>query len=110
MLKLQKKHITTGGETLKFSPLIVKGGTSLQEKTGAWRFFRPIIDEDSCTGCGRCYLFCPDSAVKITVIETKVARGRKRLLFEFDYDYCKGCGICAEECPSGAISMIPEEK
>lgn len=91
---------------MKVSPLIVYGGTSVQEKTGYWRFFRPILSEEKCTGCGRCYLLCPDSAVMLLEVSGK----KRKFLPEFNYDYCKGCGICAEVCPVGAISMTPEKK
>jgi len=79
--------------------LTVRGGTSLSEKTGDWRFFRPILKTEVCTGCGLCYLLCPDSAAHSV--------GKK---FAINYTYCKGCGICAEECPANAIEMILEEK
>ena len=52
----------------------------------------------TCTVCGNCWLFCPDSSVIPVDGE-----------FQFDYDYCKGCGICAEECPRAAIFIKEEE-
>jgi 2-oxoacid:acceptor oxidoreductase delta subunit (pyruvate/2-ketoisovalerate family) len=52
----------------------------------------------TCTICGNCWLFCPDSSVMKVDGE-----------FQFNYDYCKGCGICAEECPRGAIYIKEEE-
>ncbi|MCD6137385.1 MAG: FAD-dependent oxidoreductase [Deltaproteobacteria bacterium] len=50
----------------------------------------------SCTGCGNCYLFCPDLCVK----NAPDGNG-----YTVDMDYCKGCGICVQECPRGAIKM-----
>ncbi len=52
----------------------------------------------TCTLCGNCWLFCPDSSV--IKVEGE---------FQFNYDYCKGCGICAEECPRAAIFIKEEE-
>lgn len=78
---------------------VVEPGTSRKNKTGDWRFFRPILDIDVCNGCGICYMLCPDSSI--------IREGKK---YRIDYDYCKGCGICAEECPKEAIKMILEEK
>jgi NADPH-dependent glutamate synthase beta subunit-like oxidoreductase len=52
----------------------------------------------TCTICGNCWLFCPDSSVMKVDGE-----------FQFNYDYCKGCGICAVECPRGAIYIKEEE-
>ncbi|KXA99528.1 pyruvate synthase [candidate division MSBL1 archaeon SCGC-AAA261G05] len=79
---------------------VAKPSTTLVNKTGSWRAFRPVIDHDKCIGCGTCEKFCPDMSVK------EVEDGK----FEIDLDYCKGCGICAVECPVDAIQMVKEEK
>jgi pyruvate ferredoxin oxidoreductase delta subunit len=78
---------------------VVKGGTSLNYKTGSWRDQRPILDLEKCTTCGQCESVCPDSAIHV------IAK-----VYVIDYDYCKGCGLCAYECPAEAITMIREEK
>jgi pyruvate ferredoxin oxidoreductase delta subunit len=85
---------------MKITPgAVVKGGTSLNYKTGSWRDQRPEIDQEVCTQCGICREVCPDDAVR--------QRGDN---FEIDYDFCKGCGICAHECPAEAIRIQNEEK
>jgi pyruvate ferredoxin oxidoreductase delta subunit len=78
---------------------VVKGGTSLEYKTGSWRDQRPLIHVESCKACGICVDVCPDSAV---YVEDKQ--------YYIDYNYCKGCGLCAYECPTEAIRMEQEEK
>jgi len=78
---------------------VVKGGTSLNYKTGNWRDQRPVIDQELCTRCGICKDVCPDDCVKVTDNQ-----------YEIDYDFCKGCGICAHECTADAIKLVPEEK
>jgi len=50
----------------------------------------------SCTECGNCYIFCPDSAIR----RDPVGYG-----YIPDMDYCKGCGICVNECPRGAMKL-----
>jgi 2-oxoacid:acceptor oxidoreductase delta subunit (pyruvate/2-ketoisovalerate family) len=65
--------------------------------TGDWRTYRPVITLEKCTGCGQCYLYCPEGVVSET------ATGSTK--FQIDYIYCKGCGICAKVCPAGAIDM-----
>lgn len=79
---------------------VVEPCTTLINKTGSWREFKPVIDHDKCIACGTCEKFCPDMAVK------EVEEDR----FEVDLDYCKGCEICAEECPVDAIEMVKEAK
>ncbi|MFW6385125.1 MAG: 4Fe-4S binding protein [Halodesulfurarchaeum sp.] len=79
---------------------VAEPNTTLVNETGSWRESKPVIDQDACTGCGICEIFCPDMAAKEVGERT----------FAIDYDYCKGCAICAEECPVDAIEMIPEGK
>ena len=86
---------------MKITPgAVVKGGTSLNYKTGNWRDQRPVVDQELCKKCNVCKDVCPDDAVKVLAEDQ----------YEIDYDFCKGCGICAHECPADAIKMIPEEK
>lgn len=66
--------------------------------TGDWRTKRPVLDQEKCIKCGRCFLYCPVNAVK-----------KDADRFDICYDYCKGCGICAHECPKDAIEMTAEE-
>ena len=75
-------------------------GNSVEYNTGDWRTDRPIWDKDKCISCLICWMFCPDSSIKVE--DGKVVG--------IDYDHCKGCGICAEECPPKvhAIEMKPE--
>jgi pyruvate ferredoxin oxidoreductase delta subunit len=74
-------------------------GKARDNKTGSWRVFMPVVEQDKCTLCGTCVLACPETAIN-----------EKDGQILFDLDYCKGCGVCANECPSQAISMIQEEK
>ena len=70
-----------------------------QPHTGGWRTgLRPDVDLSKCINCLLCWLYCPDSAVKL---DGTAFDG-------FDYDLCKGCEICAGVCPVEAIEMVPE--
>jgi MinD superfamily P-loop ATPase len=56
----------------------------------------PKIDEDKCTGCGRCGEVCEFHAI--------VVLGGKPLVFP---ELCHGCSSCTLECSEKAISEIP---
>ena len=74
-------------------------GDHLVSINAGWRTFRPVIDNEKCVYCLRCFLVCPDGAID-----------KSNKILEIDYDYCKGCGICATECKFDAIEMIEEVK
>lgn len=69
----------------------------LIDVSSGMRTFRPVIDQDKCKHCLRCFLVCPDGAID-----------KSEPNLEVDYDYCKGCGICNKACAFGAITMIKE--
>ena len=78
--------------------IIPDAGNSRDYVTGGWRSERPFRDDEKCTQCLFCWIYCPDSA--ISVADEKVG--------PFNYDHCKGCGICRKVCPADAITMAPE--
>lgn len=88
MKKKSWKSIPEGG-------LIVNAGNSLDFKTGDWKASKPIHDKKKCISCLKCFILCPDNAIKVK--DGKISK--------FDLDYCKGCGICANQCPVKAIEM-----
>ncbi len=71
--------------------------STLENKTGSWRTFRPVINE-KCTGCALCYYSCPDDCIRIV--------DKKAII---NYDYCKGCFICMNVCPVDAITRVVEK-
>ena len=79
--------------------VINEPGSSKKNKTGGWRTRKPIILREKCIKCGKCWVFCPDNAIKI--------RNGAPVI---DYDYCKGCLICVQQCPVRAIIVEEEEK
>jgi len=77
---------------------IPEAGNSELYETGSWRTFRPVIDFEKCIQCLYCFIYCPDSSIRLE--EGKVVG--------IDYKHCKGCGICSSECPRDAIEMKEE--
>ncbi len=75
-----------------------EGGTSVENKTGGWRSFRPVLNKEKCVNCMICWLNCPDDSIVV----------KDGQMLGFDYDYCKGCSICSNVCPTKAIDMVPE--
>jgi dihydropyrimidine dehydrogenase (NADP+) len=65
-------------------------------------FLAPVINEDKCLQCGRCYVACADSgyqAIKFDGYNTFPK------IIEKD---CTGCAICYAVCPvEDAIHMVP---
>jgi len=76
-----------------------EAGSSVNNKTGDWRTYRPEVNKPKCIKCGQCALYCPEGCIEIKEDGSKV-----------DYDFCKGCGICAQVCPVKCIEMKAEEK
>ncbi len=57
------------------------------------------IDEELCTGCGRCASACHEGAIRMV-------NGKARLESE---SYCDGLGACIGECPAGALTLVERE-
>jgi len=51
----------------------------------------------TCTGCDRCFIFCPEVAL--------LPPDETRMTYRPDESYCKGCAVCAAVCPRGVMTM-----
>lgn len=78
---------------------VAEPGSTVVTKTGTWRTYVPVFDNEKCIKCSLCEIYCPECCIH-----------QVDGLFVPDLEYCKGCGVCANECPRGAIEMILEEK
>jgi 2-oxoacid:acceptor oxidoreductase delta subunit (pyruvate/2-ketoisovalerate family) len=79
---------------------VVRPETALQPRTGGWRTgVKPTVELAKCVNCLLCWLYCPDSAVRLDVTT----------FVGFDYDVCKGCEICSVVCPVEAIEMVEDD-
>jgi 2-oxoacid:acceptor oxidoreductase delta subunit (pyruvate/2-ketoisovalerate family) len=78
---------------------IVRPAGAPQPRTGGWRTgTRPEIELSRCIDCLLCWLYCPDSAIRLD--GTTIAG--------IDHDHCKGCELCAAVCPVGAVELVAE--
>jgi len=57
------------------------------------------IDEDLCTGCGKCVISCAEGALEIV-------DGKAKVISDV---FCDGLGACIGECPEGALRIIERE-
>jgi 2-oxoacid:acceptor oxidoreductase delta subunit (pyruvate/2-ketoisovalerate family) len=90
-------------EKLPLGAVVDKPGSSLSNKTGSWRTFKPVVT-DKCVACGLCTWYCPEGCITIK----DMGAGKKKAVI--GYDYCKGCLICIGQCPSKAITAEREKK
>ena len=51
----------------------------------------------TCTGCDRCFLYCPEASL--------LAPDETCAVYRPDSEYCKGCAVCAAVCPRGVMTM-----
>lgn len=87
-----------GWKDIPIGGVITEAGNAAQYRTGDWRTFKPVLDEDECISCLQCWIHCPDAAIM-------VEEGK---MVGYDYEHCKGCGICASVCPKNCIEMVRE--
>ncbi|OLS25230.1 MAG: Pyruvate synthase subunit PorD [Candidatus Heimdallarchaeota archaeon LC_2] len=89
-----------GTEKLPRGGVVIESATSLLFKTGDWRIYKPVLKEEVCIGCTKCYFVCPDDCIELNENYAPI----------FDLDFCKGCSLCMDICPPHAIDMILEVK
>ncbi len=86
-------------KNLEVGSIVVEPGSAEQYPTGGWRSQRSVHENDKCSKCGLCFIYCPEGC------KVQLEDG----YFDTNLFYCKGCGICAYECPKDAISMVEED-
>ena len=79
-------------------PVILVMSPEVRETTGFSGGKSAELDQDRCTGCGKCLELCRYDAV----IE-------ENGIYKIDKTACEGCGVCAYFCPAKAIEMVDEE-
>jgi ferredoxin len=69
--------------------------------------FEPVVEKDTCTGCGQCVNVCPVEAM--TLVSANDPANRRKKKAWVNPDVCLGCGVCARACPTQSIRLEPRE-
>ncbi len=64
----------------------------------------PKVNNDACTGCGKCMRLCPVNAIKM---ENDSNNKKKAII---DESVCLGCGVCIRACGAKAMTFMPIAK
>ncbi len=68
--------------------------------------FLPVIQTESCNGCGKCVRICP-----VEVIHQESGEAGKRPPSPtIDESLCLGCGVCVRGCPSNSMVLREREE
>jgi len=65
--------------------------------------FLPVVDEETCNGCGKCMNACPVEAMGL--VSRNDAHQPKMKKAKVDTNLCLGCGVCSRNCPQGSITL-----
>lgn len=69
----------------------------------------PKIDEEKCTGCGKCVKSCPIEAIE-WVSNDKKNDGKSGKKVKINKEICLGCGVCVRTCPNDSIVLEKREE
>ena len=70
--------------------------------------FLPVINEETCNGCGKCVDVCPVEAM--TLISSNNPKKPREKMARLNADICLGCGICVRSCTNNAIHLKSREQ
>jgi ferredoxin len=66
--------------------------------------FLPVVDLESCTGCGECATVCPVEAMT-SVSATDPLHPRKKKA-KLDVNLCLGCAVCVRACKTKSLRLV----
>jgi ferredoxin len=69
--------------------------------------FIPEINEEKCTGCGKCVTLCPVEAMTLVTASDPHKPTKKKA--KLDKQQCLGCGVCLKGCKDDALKLISRE-
>jgi ferredoxin len=65
--------------------------------------YLPVVNEESCDGCGKCTNVCPVEAM--TLVSANDPHKPKRKKAKLDESICLGCGVCVRSCTKEALHL-----
>jgi ferredoxin len=65
--------------------------------------FLPLIDQDACTGCGKCVTACPVEAM--TLVSANDPHHPNRKVAKLAEEICLGCGVCVRTCAQNGLTL-----
>ena len=70
--------------------------------------FLPLVDDDTCNGCGKCVNICPVGAMTLTSAnDPHKPRARRAAVRE---ELCLGCGLCLRACDLNCLHLQQREE
>jgi len=71
----------------------------------------PVVNPNTCTGCGSCEKACPKGIIQMLPIGAHVkvscsSHDKGAIAKKVCSAACIGCGICAKNCPHDAITIV----
>jgi ferredoxin len=65
--------------------------------------FLPEIDQQACTGCGKCVTACPVEAM--TLVSANDPHHPNRKVAKLAEEICLGCGVCVRTCSQNGLTL-----
>jgi ferredoxin len=65
--------------------------------------FLPAVNEETCTGCGKCVSACPVEAMALVSANDPHHPSQKKA--RVDEELCLGCGVCVRSCSKASLSL-----
>jgi len=70
--------------------------------------FIPVVEPESCNGCGKCVDVCPVEAM--VLVSANDPHKPKKRMARLDDERCLGCGLCVRACPVESVKLEMREE